>query len=177
MKKHMFLMLALFSMGILQFMNEDAQGYWDIPCGNEGEGQCNVLQSNNTPCDKGLKLENGVCINDTRRQYLGLALGYDPEVDGFQASWTYWALDFQIKELNRDAPINRVALLGNHNAYNNTADGYAFPNQKWSITDLLIAGIRVIELDVYVDLLPFAKLCHGACGIGDRPFTQQWGQA
>ena len=175
-------------------------------CGGEGEKPCGLdttffWENGNYFCDRGLKptdaalkqlylLEKGEflkliaileieqlinppgsCVNDTRRQNI---------VDDFQKTWQYWAIQEQLRLAKHD-PINTVMLLAAHNAYNNAADGYLFPNQQYSITDQLRIGMRVIMLDVHYAPSSFwvgsaASLCHGlnthiGCARTDRMFS------
>ncbi len=175
-------------------------------CGGEGESPCGIdtvffWENGNYFCDRGLKptdstleemylLERreflkvlavlqmeqllnpqGNCVNHSRRQ---------DTVDDFQKTWQYWAIQEQLRLAKHD-PINTVMLLAAHNAYNNAADGYLFPNQHYSITDQLRIGIRVIMLDVHYSDSSFwtgsaASLCHGlqthvGCSSTDRMFS------
>ena len=149
-------------------------------CGNEDEKACSVFtkffwENGAGPCDRGLRLWGDRCING-----LGAAARYQSEAKDFQGTWNYWALNNQRKQLARDVPIGRVMFLGAHNAYNNSADGYFFPNQQYSITDMLRAGIRVVDLDVhsgnsaltgtYPSLCHSGDAGHGGCMRTDRMF-------
>ncbi|PFX28165.1 hypothetical protein AWC38_SpisGene7108 [Stylophora pistillata] len=79
--------------------------------------------------------------------------------------WLSFALKTQ-RELQIDAPINLVQVLGAHNSYNNRASGYgdlddchwphraddvciAFANQEFSFTDQLNMGMRNMEIDLW----------------------------
>lgn len=177
---------------INQDLNEEAGGlyvylcYRDVStagnltnCGNEGESPCAVFtkfywENGAGSCDRGLRESSGLCINGaepfTRR---------NSDIESFQASWTYWALLNQRNQLAFDVPLGRVMHLGGHNSYNNHADGYIAPNQTYSITDQLRAGMRVVDLDVHagpgVLTGTTPELCHGnsdhgGCTRTDRMF-------
>ncbi len=148
-------------------------------CGNEGEQGCDpttnfFYENGSGACDRGLRLDGDRCVNWKRHL---------PEADAFRSSWTGWALDDQRRGLAADVSFGRLSLLGAHNAYNNVADGYPHPNQYHSISDLLDAGIRVVDLDIH-DRTPFGevpgqiKLCHGqgaaasvGCVLTDRQYA------
>src|SRR5204863_2741206 len=46
-------------------------------------------------------------------------------------------------------------------------------SQNYSITEMLDAGFRQFELDVYTDIVgsTYPRLCHGACSSSDRYFS------
>ncbi len=107
----------------------------------------------------------GTSVNSTRRQQ---------EVEDFQGAWTYWALVNQL-ELAKDEPLNWVTLISTHNSFNNRSDGYAVPNDWYSMTDQLRLGARSLLLDLhwFKDQL---RLCHGTsdhigCAGFDRFYT------
>ena len=97
-----------------------AELYPTLPSGGgEGEGICYPWAweaiAGRGPCDTGL-LSNGLtCVNHTRR--------WDPPIN----ACTDWALRNQ-QTLAIDEPINWVSRVATHNAFNNWADGYPFPN-------------------------------------------------
>ena len=150
-------------------------------CGNEDEGPCTILttffwENGSGTCDRGLRQVGDECING-----LGDHARYNQgdEVRAFQNSWTLWALQNQRKHLAWNEPLTGVMHIGAHNAYNNTADGYIFSNQTYSITDMLRAGVRLIELDVHSGTASRTgtnpQLCHAqadhvGCVVGDRDF-------
>lgn len=178
--------------GINQSLNEGTQGAanyvcyastrtaeYIFDCGGEGESLCGFgtkfwWENGGGGCDRGLRDDEGTCVNDTRRQ--GAA-------EAFQSTWTYWALLNQVNDLALDVPLGEYTMVGAHNSFNNMADGYLIPNQRYSITDQLRAGLRVIDLDIHAGTngaelvtgtLP--ELCHGGefhggCVIGDRLFS------
>lgn len=154
-------------------------GYVD--CGGLDEAPCDITtgfgSSNGGSCDRGLKTDfiANKCINNTRRQKL------NPESDvtvgkNFAQSWIGRALRIQRQDLNWATSYGRLSQIMAHNGFNNAADGYVFPNQKYSLTELLDAGIRAFEWDVHHDAslakaLP--QLCHAefdhlTCAITDR---------
>jgi len=90
------------------------------------------------------------CMSSSRRS---------ATVDDFVESWSYWALADQ-RWLASNEPINWVMHLAGHNAFNNAADNYPFPNQQLSITDQLRLGARDIMLDVH-GLIGNIRLSHG----------------
>lgn len=155
-------------------------GYVD--CGGLGEAPCDAssgfMESNGgMGCDRGLRIENDTCVNDTRRQPLNP--GSDVTVGrNFARSWIGRALRIQRQDLNWATSFGRLSLIEAHNGFNNEADRYPFPNQKYSLTELLDAGIRSFEWDVHYDAsLPGAlpQLCHGeshheGCAVADRDF-------
>jgi len=143
-------------------------------CGGEYEAPCDHTEADahNRPCDAGLKLMTkncgcleyaplfNVCLvwqvclecrNDTR------AFMNDGKV--FSRSWISWALDNQRKQLAYDEPINWVARLGAHNAYNAYLDHYPFAQQFYSMTDQLNLGARTLAIDVWM-VDGRARLCH-----------------
>lgn len=150
---------------------------WD--CGGEGEEACGAdtrffWENGSSGCDRGLTLQSGTCEDDTR---------YQSAATSFQSTWTHWALLNQTTDLVLDVPIGEYTMVGAHNAFNNVADGYFFePNQTYSITDMLRAGIRVIDLDIHAGTNGAEavtgtrpELCHGTdlhggCVVGDRLF-------
>ncbi len=105
------------------------------------------------------------------------------DVTEFRATWAYYAGRAQW-ELARREPLNWGQIVETHNAYNNIADGFLFPNQRYSITDQLDLGVRWIELDpnfIPTPVLPgiieapaHLRVCHGkddihlGCAIWDR---------
>lgn len=161
----------------LCYQDTSSLGY-SFDCGGEGERPCGVdtrffWENGSGVCDRGLKQSGDTCVASTRRQ---------GAVDDFRGTWIHWALLNQVNQLAYDATIGTYTMVGAHNAFNSQADGYAFPNQKYSITDQLRAGIRVIDLDIHAGKngaetvtgsLP--ELCHGndlhvGCVVGDRLF-------
>lgn len=110
-----------------------------------GEGQCRI------PWNQWRKrLLCYDCVDQSRR---------DPRVDDFMGTWTWWALAEQ-RALAANEPVNWVMHLAAHNAFNNRADGYPFPNQRYSITDALRVGARDIMLDAH-GLQTGVRLSHG----------------
>ena len=65
------------------------------------------------------------------------------------------------RELQADLPINQMGILWGHNIFNNRADGYVFPNHKYSITDVLDLGVRALEFDPHL-IGKRIRLCHGS---------------
>ena len=147
-------------------------------CGGLGEAPCSPFSyfyfSNNGVCDRGLQVGVEVislfdikltCVNGSRRQGVGTA---------FANTWAGRAIRIQRQDLNWTTSIGRMSFLDGHNAFNNSADGYLFPNQSYSMTELLDAGIRSIGWDVHAAAAPVlegflehpltgrvAQLCHG----------------
>ena len=139
-------------------------------CGNEYEIPCppfhdmRLLNGNvsSAGCDRGLKVKDGVCQNDTR---------YQNPAWNWRYNWGYWALRNQRRDLAANVPIDRVMFLGAHNAFNNKSDRYNIsPNQQYSITDMLIAGIRAIDLDVHEPGVAPRRvvLAHGVPSVTER---------
>jgi hypothetical protein len=139
-------------------------------CGGENEIPCppfhdmRLLNGNvSSPgCDRGLEVEDGVCQNDTR---------YQNAAWNWRYNWAYWALRNQRRDLAGKVPIDRVMWLGAHNAFNNKSDRYNIsPNQQYSISDMLIAGIRAIDLDVHEPGVAPRRvvLAHGVPSVTER---------
>ncbi|MCB1841368.1 MAG: hypothetical protein KDI09_00260 [Halioglobus sp.] len=73
-----------------------------------------------------------------------------------------------------------------HNAMSNAANAWNGPNQNWTVTDQLAAGVRALMLDTYRagDISQFgtlqvpgvdpdtAYLCHVLCAIGKQPLVE-----
>lgn len=144
----------------------------DTSCGQLGQPACTVIvqewweNGTGTGCDRGLRGEwwwsdwRSHCVNGARES---------AAVNG----WTSHALRLQ-RELQADLPLNQLTVLGGHNAFNNSTDGYLFPNQQYSITDQLRLGARALALDVHWYNRTM-RLCHGqgdhtGCAPLDRPF-------
>lgn len=70
-----------------------------------------------------------------------------------------WPLT-QAQSLQYDTPLNRLQVLGAHNAWNDS--GATWANQRWSLETLLDNGVRNIDLDVHLDG-GTVILCHSAC--------------
>lgn len=70
-----------------------------------------------------------------------------------------WPLT-QAQSLQYDTPLNRVQMLGAHNAWNDS--GATWANQRWTLEALLDNGVRNIDLDVHLDG-GSVILCHSAC--------------
>ena len=74
-----------------------------------------------------------------------------------------------------DRAFDEVAYATTHNAMSNRADGWDFPNQEYTVTSQLQAGIRGLMLDTYmVDGVP--TLCHGFCSLGSTPLVDTLGE-
>lgn len=71
-----------------------------------------------------------------------------------------WPLS-QAMELQYDTPVNRLQILGAHNAWNDSDATWA--NQRWALDKLLDNGVRNIDLDIHSDG-GTVKLCHQECG-------------
>lgn len=141
--------------------------YDAFACGQIGEKTCKVWQkewweSAHGACDRGLRneLRKDICINGKRKQIR-------------LTSSQQKILEFQ-RILSLDLPFNEVFSWGTHNSYNNSADGYLYSNQDFSITDQLKLGARSLELDVHW-FNKMLRLCHASsshkgCSPFDRPF-------
>ncbi len=70
-----------------------------------------------------------------------------------------WPLT-QAMQLQLDTPMNRIQLLGAHNAWNDSSATWA--NQRWPLDKLLDNGVRNIDLDLHWDG-GTVKLCHQDC--------------
>jgi hypothetical protein len=138
-----------------------------LACGGLNEQPCGpntgyfILKAR--ACDRGLRedLSLNRCVMDTRRLVLegNLSVG-----KAFSLTWLGRALRMQQKELAWYEPLTRMSWVTAHNAFNNVADGYPIPNQYFSLTDLLDAGIRQFEWDVHSNqnwgFLTVPSLCH-----------------
>jgi hypothetical protein len=71
-----------------------------------------------------------------------------------------WPLS-QAMELQADTPVNRLQILGAHNAWNDSSATWA--NQVWALDKLMDNGVRNIDLDIHNDG-GVVKLCHQDCG-------------
>jgi hypothetical protein len=60
-----------------------------------------------------------------------------------------------------DTPLNRIQILGAHNAWNDS--GATWANQRWPLNQLLNYGIRNIDLDLHLNNGE-VTLCHASCG-------------
>jgi hypothetical protein len=155
------------------------QGY--IDCGGLNEAPCGVLSefdlSNAGQCDRGLKLDfiANKCINDKRRQLLNSNVEGVYVGKNFAEHWIGRALRMQRKDLNYDTSFGRLSQIHAHNGYNTEADGMVAPNQKYSLTEMLDAGIRAFEWDVHhhdpsthqtfvFDTGEVPQFCHGESG-------------
>ena len=67
-----------------------------------------------------------------------------------------WPLS-QAMELQADTPVNRLQILGAHNAWNDSDATWA--NQRWALDKLMDNGVRNIDLDIHLDG-GVVKLCH-----------------
>jgi hypothetical protein len=94
-------------------------------------------------------------------------------VDGFEHSWVHRALALQ-ERLSFGQPLLNTLLPHTHNSFNAATEWPTLttsdPNQRYSMTDQLRLGIRVIELDVHFLPNPAGDpaqglrapvLCHG----------------
>ena len=70
-----------------------------------------------------------------------------------------WPLT-QSMELQADTPVNRLQILGAHNAWNDSSATWA--NQRWALDKLMDNGVRNIDLDIHNDN-GVVKLCHQDC--------------
>jgi len=128
-------------------------GLGDITCGQEGQTRCPFFNkefwlNGSGSCDRGLKSIKRIC-QKSKRDLL----------KNETHQWVSDTLKFQ-RELQSDLPINQMYILWGHNAFNNRADGYIFPNHKYSITDMLELGVRSLELDPHL-VGKRIRLCHG----------------
>lgn len=60
-----------------------------------------------------------------------------------------------------DTPLNRIQVLGAHNAWNDS--GATWANQRWPLNQLLNYGIRNVDLDLHMNNGE-VMLCHESCG-------------
>lgn len=164
-------MLLVFSAGTAQAQDPNHPP----TCGGLNEVPCPISSvfdiQNSGRCDRGLILDyaQNACVNDLRRQGIGR---------DFQETWQGRALRIQLEDLNWDTPLGRFTWLSAHNAYNNYSDGYSSPNQRYSVTELLDAGIRsfAIDIHIYGPGPQYPRLCHSiegssGCSVGDRWFA------
>jgi hypothetical protein len=135
-------------------------GSSNFDCGGSGQRTCTAFvdwefyHGGLSPpkyCDRGLQCEAGLfdvcalgtgkCGNFTRVNFGGRALQV-------RQGWAYGALVEQ-RKIARFEPLNWTAIIGAHNAFNTSADGYAIPNHLYSMTDQLQMGARALMLDVH----------------------------
>ncbi|MFZ4578880.1 MAG: hypothetical protein ACOYOB_10840 [Myxococcota bacterium] len=68
--------------------------------------------------------------------------------------------------------LDQVVFATAHNAFNNEAEGWLLPNQKYGLTRQLQDGVRGFMLDAWSydgedpALVGKVALCHGPCGLG-----------
>jgi hypothetical protein len=167
-------MRKLFLLLLISFSSVPGQTLPD--CGFRDGRPCNPLDNEFyaggtlVGCDRGLKVDtrnfwktsDDICKSGTRDQLTK------------DSDWVRWAMGQQMMNIARNEPINWFSHITAHNAYNNNADVYPFPNQWYSITSLLNFGIRSIDLDVhwYGNEL---RVCHGSdsgtgCSTSDRTY-------
>jgi hypothetical protein len=160
----------------------------DTSCGQLGQVSCSIFTkeywetATQNGCDHGLRPDlnssdmRDHCVSDNRQR-------------ATMRAWTSNALRLQ-RELQADLPLNKLTVLGGHNAFNNVSDGYLIPNQHYSITDQLNMGVRLLALDIHWIINPLnpfegaLRLCHGeyakifelpihaGCSPSDRPYFQ-----
>ncbi|SFG18530.1 Lectin C-type domain-containing protein [Duganella sp. CF458] len=74
-----------------------------------------------------------------------------------------------------DTPLNRIQVLGAHNAWNDS--GATWANQRWPMNQLLNSGIRNIDLDLHMNNGQ-VQLCHQDCsaiyGAADNYPNELW---
>lgn len=70
-----------------------------------------------------------------------------------------WPLN-QAMQLQLDTPLNRLQMLGAHNAWNDS--GATWANQRWPLDKLMDNGVRNLDLDLHWDG-NVVKLCHQNC--------------
>ena len=142
---HAFFLLLAISIPATSFALETHNfncGVWGKRCcdWNEWEDQHGGIDE----CDRGLRCnDNDECRNDT-----GLTRRWSDYARNLASGWTLKAIEQQ-KEIARFEPLSWTMILGSHNAFNNYADNYWAPNQKYSMTDQLRMGARALMLDVH----------------------------
>lgn len=129
-------------------------GIGDTTCGQDGQKRCPFFNAEfwlngSGSCDRGLKSRKGTCRPKKR-----------DTLKNHTHKWISETLKFQ-RELQADLPINQMYILWGHNIFNNRADGYVFPNHKYSITDVLDLGVRALEFDPHL-IGKRIRLCHGS---------------
>lgn len=127
-------------------------------------------------CDRGLECKgsflecqtrNGVCRNSADWPQRWTQFARD-----VRDSWAGGAFRQQ-RELAVNEPLSWTTILTGHNAFNNRADGYLIPNQRYSMTDQLRMGARALMVDVHDERFPFepnARLSHEVASSRDRHF-------
>jgi len=153
--------------------------YFD--CGVWGKRSCGQLEWEDVKggigiCDRGLECKgsflkcqtrNGVCRNSADWPQRWTQFARD-----VHDSWAGGAFRQQ-RELAVFEPLSWTTILTGHNAFNNRADGYPIPNQRYSMTDQLRMGARALMLDVHDERFPFkpnARLSHEVASSRDRHF-------
>lgn len=130
------------------------KGLGDLNCGQDEQKRCPFFNkefwlNGSGSCDRGLKSRKGTCRQKKRNT-----------LKNHTHQWISKAMKFQ-RELQGDLPINQMGILWGHNIFNNRADGYVFPNHKYSITDVLDLGVRALEFDPHL-IGKRLRLCHGS---------------
>ncbi len=135
--------------------------------GGEGEPPWDVfgIENNRTGrrCDRGLHIENGNCVNDTRHS-LDMIL--------FRGTWQSRALALQ-RKFNEQIPLGQGLIIGTHNSFNNSADGYVLPQHSYSISDQLDFGVRKLDLDCHAS--PYWDPLYYLVRLSHASPDQHWG--
>jgi hypothetical protein len=153
----------------------------NVTCGARGQRPCLVVDNGwwrgglrVDGCDRGLTSALETCYWDT---WLGdvpypcqRCRNFTREsiFDSLTNSFAAQALAEQ-RRLARNEPINWFTQVGSHNAFNAFTDGYIVnPNQRYSLTDQLNLGSRVLFLDTH-ELFTGVKLSHAQGDLGAVP--------
>ena len=137
-------------------------------CGQIFQGACDHNSSEpfmkegfkangNGPCDMGLKVENGICVNNTR---INFNCDHPNHKD---RDYCWLSRVYKKTNVRRNMfkyPFNRVTFIGTHNSFNTVVDLEKFPNKSYknilampqhaySTTDQLNLGARSLEMDFY----------------------------
>lgn len=111
-------------------------------CGGENQRTCKwtdqeYYDNGSHECEYDLKGSNGVCVNELRRTW------------NRRSAWTEWALRQQRYGVQGGEPVNWISNVGGHNAYSSLHQGFGYDqsNHKYSVTDQLRMGARVLEID------------------------------
>ncbi|MFI5391548.1 MAG: RICIN domain-containing protein [Bacteriovoracales bacterium] len=116
-------------------------------CGQEGQEQCAPWKKEfwdtvGFGCDEGLRTSwdwkkwKNFCVNGVRQS-------------GASIFWIYDTLRFQ-RHLLKDERIYQTSMIDAHNAFQySNAGAHLVQNQKYSPTELLNMGVRILSIDVH----------------------------
>jgi hypothetical protein len=139
-------------------------GAVNIPdCGGENQRTCKwtdqeYYDNGSRECEYDLKGSSGVCVNELRRVW------------NRRSAWLEWALRQQRYGVQGGEPVHWIGSIGGHNAYSSLHQGFGYDqsNHKYSVTDQLRMGARVLEIDPHWSTEK-PRVCH--FGSSDQCFS------